>query len=96
MGFPVIDIENISKSYAVIGRAIAAVSGITLRIEAGEIFGIIGASGAGKSTLIRTLNLLERPDSGRIRFEGADITGFSKNELQEYRRKTGMIFSTST
>ncbi len=87
-----IDIEHISKHYVVDGTAIPAIADINLRIEQGEIFGIIGASGAGKSTLIRTLNLLERPDSGRILVDGSDITAFSKTELQNYRRKAGMIF----
>lgn len=87
-----IEIENVSKHYVVDGRALAAVSDVTLSIGQGEIFGIIGASGAGKSTLIRTLNLLERPDSGQVRVDGADITAFGKDELQAYRRTTGMIF----
>jgi D-methionine transport system ATP-binding protein len=91
-GIPVIDIEQVSKHYVVDGAAVPAISDINLRIEQGEIFGIIGASGAGKSTLIRTLNLLERPDSGRILVDGSDITRFSKSELQRYRRQTGMIF----
>ena len=87
-----IDIEQVSKHYVVDKNAVPAIIDINLRIEQGEIFGIIGASGAGKSTLIRTLNLLERPDSGHIRVDGADITTFSKTELQAYRRKAGMIF----
>ena len=87
-----IDIEHVSKHYVVDHNAIPAITGINLRIEKGEIFGIIGASGAGKSTLIRTLNLLERPDSGRILVDGSDITAFSKTELLSYRRKAGMIF----
>ena len=90
--FHVIDIEHISKHYILDRTAIPAITDISLRIERGEIFGIIGASGAGKSTLIRTLNLLERPDSGRILVDGSDITAFSKTELQGYRRKAGMIF----
>jgi len=88
----VIDIEHVSKHYVVDHNAIPAITDINLRIEKGEIFGIIGASGAGKSTLIRTLNLLERPDSGRILVDGSDITAFSKTELLSYRRKAGMIF----
>ena len=87
-----IDIENVSKHYVVDGQAIPAIADVNLRIGPGEIFGIIGASGAGKSTLIRTINLLERPDSGRIRVDGSDITALSQNELQAYRRKAGMIF----
>jgi len=88
----VIDIEHVSKHYVVDHNAVPAITDINLRIEQGEIFGIIGASGAGKSTLIRTLNLLERPDSGRILVDGSDITAFSKTELLSYRRKAGMIF----
>lgn len=87
-----IEIKNISKSYLVDGAQVPAVSGVSLHVKAGEIFGIIGASGAGKSTLIRTLNLLERPDSGHIVVDGNDITAFSASELRAYRRKTGMIF----
>ncbi|MBP8278620.1 MAG: ATP-binding cassette domain-containing protein, partial [Propionivibrio sp.] len=87
-----IDIEHVSKHYIVDRTAVPAISDINLRIEQGEIFGIIGASGAGKSTLIRTLNLLERPDSGRILVDGSDITALSKVELQSYRRKAGMVF----
>jgi D-methionine transport system ATP-binding protein len=88
----VIEITGLSKQYRVDNVDIPAITDINLRIEEGEIFGIIGASGAGKSTLIRTLNLLERPDSGRILVDGNDITRFSRRELQRYRRKAGMIF----
>lgn len=87
-----IDIEHLAKHYVVDNTAVPAILDINLRIEEGEIFGIIGASGAGKSTLIRTLNLLERPDSGRILVDGQDITSFTKTELRDYRRKAGMIF----
>nr|WP_200385384.1 ATP-binding cassette domain-containing protein [Rhodocyclus tenuis] len=88
----VIDIEHVSKHYVVDGIAVPALSDVSLRVEQGEVFGIIGVSGAGKSTLVRTLNLLERPDSGRVLVDGSDITLFSKTQLRGYRRKTGMIF----
>nr|WP_245200210.1 ATP-binding cassette domain-containing protein [Herbaspirillum sp. LeCh32-8] len=65
---------------------------ITLDISQGEIFGIIGRSGAGKSTLIRTLNLLERPDSGRILIDGNDITQLGHDGLLELRQRIGMVF----
>ena len=87
-----IDIDKVSKHYVVDGRPVVAVDDVSLHIGPGEIFGVIGSSGAGKSTLIRTLNLLERPDSGHILVDGRDITRFSNAELREYRRKTGMIF----
>ena len=65
---------------------------MSLRIERGEIFGIIGRSGAGKSTLIRMLNLLEKPTDGRVVVDGQDITAFDENQLRQYRRSVGMVF----
>ncbi|NEJ71966.1 ATP-binding cassette domain-containing protein [Rhizobium phaseoli] len=70
----------------------AALDGISLTVNKGEILGIIGRSGAGKSTLIRCLNGLERADSGEILIEGRDITGLAERELQPLRRRIGMIF----
>ncbi|MBB4273504.1 D-methionine transport system ATP-binding protein [Rhizobium mongolense] len=69
-----------------------ALDGISLSIEKGEIFGIIGRSGAGKSTLIRCLNGLERADRGEIHIEGRNITGLGERNLQPLRRRIGMIF----
>ncbi len=87
-----IRIENLHKSYRVDGREIAALSDINLHVAKGEVFGIIGRSGAGKSTLLRSLNLLERPSSGRVLIEGEDITGFDREALYALRRRVGMIF----
>ena len=66
-----IKIENLSKHYP--GTTAAALTEVTLTIETGAIFGILGRSGAGKSTLLRCLNRLERPSSGRILVDGSDI-----------------------
>lgn len=66
---------------------------INLEIQTGEIFGLIGKSGAGKSTLLRCLNLLEKPDSGKIIVDGQDITQFKNDAaLKPIRRQIGMIF----
>ncbi len=70
----------------------AALDGVSLSVQRGEILGIIGRSGAGKSTLIRCLNGLERPDSGKIEIDGREITGLTEASLQPLRRKIGMIF----
>ncbi|WP_156876964.1 methionine ABC transporter ATP-binding protein [Paludibacterium yongneupense] len=88
----VIRIEALTKHYSTPATAKPALDDINLHIKRGEIFGIIGRSGAGKSTLIRTLNLLERPSSGRILIEGEDITRYDDSGLAALRRRTGMIF----
>lgn len=87
-----IKIEHLKKSYATKEGAKIALNDISLAIEEGTIFGVIGHSGAGKSTLIRCLNLLERPDSGKVIIDNIDITMLSNRHLMHERRKIGMIF----
>ncbi len=85
-----IKIENLSKHYP--GTTAAALTEVTLTIETGAIFGILGRSGAGKSTLLRCLNRLERPSSGRILVDGSDIGQLSLAQLRRQRQQMGMIF----
>lgn len=85
-------LENLRKTYATPERVSHALGGVSLRIERGEIFGIIGRSGAGKSTLIRMLNLLERPTEGRVLIDGQDITAYGDAELRKFRQSVGMVF----
>ena len=87
-----IEFQRLHKSYAVGGRAIAALQPLDLTIEAGEVFGIIGHSGAGKSTLIRLINRLEEPTGGRLLINGEDVTALDAEGLRVLRRKIGMIF----
>ena len=87
-----IEIQGLGKVYHTSAKDITALENIDLTIEDGEIFGIIGLSGAGKSTLVRCMNLLERPTSGKVLFNGEDLTGLSKKELLLRRRQIGMIF----
>ncbi|EJN01454.1 methionine ABC transporter ATP-binding protein [Herbaspirillum sp. YR522] len=87
-----IRIEHLHKSYHTGKRDIVALADIDLDIAQGEVFGIIGRSGAGKSTLIRTLNMLERPDAGRVLIEGVDITTLGHEALLGLRQRIGMIF----
>ncbi len=61
-----IEVEDLTKVFGSGPGEVRALDGVTLRVEAGEILGVIGTSGAGKSTLIRCVNLLERPTSGRV------------------------------
>lgn len=71
-----------------------ALRGINLKIPKGAIFGIIGRSGAGKSTLIRTINMLERPTSGRVLVNGVDMTTLNGEPLRDARKGIGMIFQS--
>ena len=87
-----IKLENISKSFAINGKTVEAVKDVSLAIRQGEIFGIIGFSGAGKSTLVRCINLLEKPEKGRVIIDGEDITYYEGKELRHVRQKIGMIF----
>ncbi|NLO81719.1 MAG: methionine ABC transporter ATP-binding protein [Clostridiales bacterium] len=87
-----VDIQNLSKCYKVGNEDLWAIKNVSMHIDKGEIFGIIGLSGAGKSTLIRCLNRLEEPTEGRIIIDGTDITSLKKKELRTQRKNIGMIF----
>lgn len=87
-----IDFQDLRKVYESGGQQVAAINGIDLAIERGEIFGVIGFSGAGKSSLIRCVNLLERPTSGKVIVDGHDLTSLSPKEVREVKRNIGMVF----
>ena len=87
-----IELQNVTKDFGEGEGQIHAVHDISLTIEDGEIFGIIGLSGAGKSTLVRCINLLERPTSGSVIVDGKDLTKLPQKELLLIRRSIGMIF----
>lgn len=87
-----IELTHISKDFGVGQRQVHAVQDVSLSIEKGEIFGIIGFSGAGKSTLVRCINLLERPTAGTVTVDGKEMTALSPKELRQARKKIGMIF----
>ena len=85
--------EQVSKRYQTRDKQwFTAVEPTDLAIEEGEIFGLMGYSGAGKSTLLRLINLLERPDSGRVLVDGRDLTAMSAAELRKARQNIGMVF----
>lgn len=88
-----IELKNVSKTFVNDdGKEIRAVVNVTLSVNKGEIFGIIGFSGAGKSTLVRCINLLERPSSGSVTVNGKDMLSLTPAQLREERKKIGMIF----
>lgn len=87
-----ITLQNVTKEFTSKRKKMIGVDNVSLEIERGEIFGIVGYSGAGKSTLLRCMNLLERPTSGRILFQEIDLLKLSKNNLRKARQSIGMIF----
>ncbi len=94
----IIELNNLSVQFHQKGRLVTAVKDATLRIEKGDIYGVIGYSGAGKSTLVRTINLLQKPTKGQIVINGEKIfdsenpVKFTGAKLREFRQKIGMIF----
>ena len=92
-GEPLIRLERLCKSFTLAdGNRFDAVREVSLDVRRGDAIGLIGRSGAGKSTLLRMMNLLERPDSGRVVVAGQELTALGKRELRTARQKIGMIF----
>ena len=87
-----IEIEHLSKTFGAGEVQVTALNDVSLSIGQGEIFGIIGLSGAGKSTLVRCINVLERPEQGRILFHGKDLLVLKEKQLRKQRRRISMIF----
>ena len=85
-------IENLYKTFKTKGGEVHALNDVSLSIEAGEIFGIIGMSGAGKSTLVRCMNYLERPTKGTVKVQGQELSSLSGRQLRKKRENIGMIF----
>ncbi|CAH0187344.1 MULTISPECIES: methionine ABC transporter ATP-binding protein [unclassified Microbacterium] len=92
---PIVTLENVSKAYPPSSRdaqPTVAVDDVSLQVEKGDVFGIIGYSGAGKSTLVRLINALEPATDGTITVDGTDITALSERNLRGVRSGIGMIF----
>ena len=87
-----IEIIDAKKTFYVKNKEVKALKGVSLTIEDGDIYGIVGYSGAGKSTLIRLINAIEKPDSGQVLINGTDINKLSDKDLRNQRKKIGMIF----
>lgn len=87
-----IDIRDLSLTYAGPTGPVHALKNINLKIQPGEIFGIIGRSGAGKSSLVRCINLLNRPTSGQVWVHGRNLLDLDEAQLRQVRREIGMVF----
>ena len=87
-----IEIKQVSKKYRLKDHEVVAVDDVSLKIDDGDIYGIIGYSGAGKSTLVRLINQLEVQDKGKIFIDNQDLGSLSQSELRKLRTKIGMIF----
>ena len=87
-----IQIQHLTKRFAAAGATVVALNDINLEIQDGDIYGIIGMSGAGKSTLVRCINMLERPDEGKVIVNGREMMQLSPAELRNARREITMIF----
>ena len=87
-----IELRHISKIFPTADGDFQALSDVSLTIQDGDIFGIVGMSGAGKSTLVRCINLLERPTAGQVVIDGQDLMELSAPQLREKRRSISMIF----
>lgn len=88
----IIQIEHVSKTFQTKDGTIDALKDVSLNIEAGDIYGIIGMSGAGKSTLVRCINHIEVPTSGTVVVQDKELGGLSDKELRKQREHIGMIF----
>ena len=87
-----IDIRNLSKTFKTADGSLDALKNVSLTINDGDIYGVIGMSGAGKSTLVRCINMLERPTEGQILIDGVDMGSLSSKQLRDARRNITMIF----
>jgi oligopeptide/dipeptide ABC transporter ATP-binding protein len=99
MAPPILVAENVAKHYPLKGAGfsrrrgrVLAVADVSLRVAAGEVFGLVGESGCGKSTLGRALLRLEEPTAGRVLFNGEDIAAFDPPRLKQFRRKAQIIY----
>lgn len=88
-----IQLNGIKKSYKTKNNDIfEAVKSVSIHVQEGDVYGIVGFSGAGKSTLLRMINLLEKPDEGEVIIQGKNLLSLKRKELRKIRQSVGMIF----
>lgn len=87
-----IEFINVCKNFKIKQQEVKALDNVSLKIEKGDIFGVIGFSGAGKSTLLRMVNSLEKPTNGLVKIAGENINDIPFSDLRQVRKKIGMVF----
>ena len=95
MGEPLLQLDQIRRTYHLGDVEVQALRGVSLTIEVGELVAIMGASGSGKSTLMNTLGCLDHPSSGRYLLAGDDVSGLDRDQRAEVRNRTiGFVFQS--
>jgi putative ABC transport system ATP-binding protein len=95
MSKPILQLENLSKTYTLGKRNVPALSNLNLTINAGEFVAIMGPSGSGKTTLLNVIGCIDKPTNGRVLLDGIDATNLPENQLYKIRRdKMGFVFQT--
>jgi putative ABC transport system ATP-binding protein len=90
---PILELDNVSKQYEVGPQRVAALRGVSLQAERGDFIAVMGPSGCGKSTLLHLIGCMDRPTSGSIKLDGADLTSLGDDDLTRIRRKQiGFVF----
>jgi peptide/nickel transport system ATP-binding protein len=89
---PLLTIADLTVEYAVDGKSLSAVSGVSLDVGRGETLGLVGESGCGKSTLGRAVLQLRRPTAGKVVFDGTELTGLGSEAMRLMRRRLQLIF----
>jgi lipoprotein-releasing system ATP-binding protein len=93
MSDPLVNVQNVTKTFEHEGRSLEVLKGIDLEIGSGEMVTIVGPSGAGKSTLLHLIGTLDLPTEGRILYDGQDVTRLGSSDLAEFRnRSIGFVF----
>ena len=88
----VVEAVNVKKTYMLGKIPVEALRGIDLKVESGEFISILGPSGSGKSTLLNLIGALDKPSSGQLFIDGADLSKLNDNKLTELRLKIGFVF----
>ncbi|WP_396451490.1 methionine ABC transporter ATP-binding protein [Leucobacter aridicollis] len=91
---PAVEFVRVTRMFDGDDQSVTALSDVSLTVPRGAVFGVVGESGAGKSTLLRMMNGLDHPTSGRVLFDGIDLSTLTKRELNAVRHRIGVVFQS--